>query len=58
MAKSKKIPNSIKELTALALQDRILTLKEREVIVKAALKKGMSKNHDTLDFPFLFPADP
>ena len=43
MAKSKKIPNSIKELTALALQDRILTLKEREVIVKAALKKGMSK---------------
>ena len=43
MAKSKNIPNSIKELTALALQDRILTLKEREVIVKAALKKGMSK---------------
>ena len=35
------IPKHIIDLTALALQDRVLTFKEREVIVKAATKAGV-----------------
>lgn len=36
-----KIPYKIRKLTALALQDRVLTFKERGTIVAAALKEGM-----------------
>ena len=35
------IPQKIQDLTALALQDRVLTFNEREVIVQAAIKAGV-----------------
>lgn len=38
------ISNHIIDLTALALQDRVLTFKERQTIVDAALKEGVSAN--------------
>ena len=38
------ISQRVKDLTAIALQDRIITYKERQTIMKAALKDGASKN--------------
>ena len=37
------ISQRVRDLTAIALQDRIITFKERQTIIKAALKDGASK---------------
>ena len=38
------ISQRVKDLTAIALQDRLITYTERQTIIKAALKDGASKN--------------
>ncbi len=42
------IPSNIIQLTALALKDKVLTLVEKETIINAALKSGVSQAEITV----------